>query len=132
MNNKERRKGELFWKTLNLFVNLTFLLLAITIMTILLKNDNYRADLLSYQVALTELRQDVNKANQSNFTYLEDKANRIAANQDSYQVNMSRRIEILEARQQSLEMRKRDNSRTINNNSAVVNGEPARGLGGKE
>lgn len=132
MNNKERRKGELFWKTLNLFVNLTFLLLAITIMTILLKNDNYRADLSSYQVALTELRQDVNKANQSNFTYLEDKANRIAANQDSYQVNMSRRIEILEARQQSLEMRKRDNSRTINNNSAVVNGEPARGLGGKE
>lgn len=122
----------MFWKTLNLFVNLTFLLLAITIMTILLKNDNYRADLLSYQVALTELRQDVNKANQSNFTYLEDKANRIAANQDSYQVNMSRRIEILEARQQSLEMRKRDNSRTINNNSAVVNGEPARGLGGKE
>lgn len=122
----------MFWKTLNLFVNLTFLLLAITIMTILLKNDNYRADLSSYQVALTELRQDVNKANQSNFTYLEDKANRIAANQDSYQVNMSRRIEILEARQQSLEMKKRDNSRTINNNSAVVNGEPARGLGGKE
>jgi len=128
----ERRKGDLFWKTLNLVVNLTFLLLAITIMSILLKNDNYRADLSSYQVALTELRQDVNKANQSNFTYLEDKANRIAANQDSYQVNMSRRIEILEARQQSLEMRKRDNSRIINNNSAVVNGEPARGLGGKE
>lgn len=128
----ERRKGELFWKTLNLFVNLTFLLLAITIMTILLKNDNYRADLSSYQVALTELRQDVNKANQSNFTYLEDKANRIAANQDSYQVNMSRRIEVLEARQQSLELRKRDNSRIINNNSAVVNGEHVRGLGGKE
>lgn len=128
----ERRKGELFWKTLNLLVNLTFLLLAITIMTILLKNDNYRADLSSYQVALTELRQDMNKANQSNFTYLEDKANRIAANQDSYQVNMTRRIEVLEARQQSLELRKRENSRIINNNSAVVNGEHTGGLGSKK
>lgn len=122
----------MFWKTLNLFVNLTFLLLAITIMTILLKNDDYRADLSNYQVALTELRYDVNKVNQSNFTYLEDKANRIAANQDSYQVNMTRRVEVLEARQQSLELRKRENSRIINNNSAVVNGEHAGGLGSKK
>lgn len=118
----ERRKGELFWKTLNLVVNCTFLLLAVTIMTILLKNDNYRADFSNYEIALQDLRQEVNKTNQSNFMYLEDKINRVAGNSDSYQVNTTRRIEVLEVRQQNLENRKRENSRIINNNSAVVNG----------
>lgn len=118
----ERRKGELFWKTLNLVVNCTFLLLAITIMTILLKNDNYRTDFSNYETALQDLRQEVNRVNQSNFMYLEDKINRVASNQDSYQVNTTRRIEVLEVRQQNLENRKRENSRIINNNSAVVNG----------
>lgn len=118
----ERRKGELFWKTLNLVVNCTFLLLAVTIMTILLKNDNYRADFSNYEIALQDLRQEVNKTNQSNFMYLEDKINRVAGNSDSYQVNTTRRIEVLEVRQQNLENRKRENSRIINNNSAIVNG----------
>lgn len=112
----------MFWKTLNLVVNCTFLLLAVTIMTILLKNDNYRTDFSNYEIALQDLRQEVNKANQSNFMYLEDKINRVASNQDSYQVNTTRRIEVLEVRQQNLENRKRENSRIINNNSAVVNG----------
>lgn len=120
----ERRKGELFWKTLNLVVNCTFLLLAITIMTILLKNDNYRTDFSNYEMALQGLRQEVNKVNQSNFMYLEDKINRVAGNQDSYQVNTTRRIEVLEVRQQNLENRKRDSNRIINNNSAIANSKP--------
>ena len=114
----------MFWKTLNLVVNCTFLLLAITIMTILLKNDNYRVDFSNYEIALQDLRQEVNKVNQSNSMYLEDKINRLASNKDSYQVNTTRRLKVLEARQQSLEDRKRDNSRIINNNSAIANGNP--------
>ena len=120
----DRRKGELFWKSLNLVVNLTFLLLAITIMTILLRNEAYRKDLSNYETSISELRAEINKVNQSNFIYLEDKINRTASNQDSYQVNMSRRIEVLETRQQMIEQRKRDGARIINNNSAVANGNP--------
>jgi hypothetical protein len=116
----ERRKGEMFWKTLNLVVNLTFLLLAVTIMVILLKNENYRDDFSSYEVAISDLRRDVNKVNQSNFIYLEEKINRLAGNQDSYQVNMSRRVDVLEVRQQSLENRKRDNTRIVNTNTNTV------------
>lgn len=118
----ERRKSEVFWKTLNLVVNLTFLLLAATITTILLKNENYRKDFSSYEVAIVDLRRDVNKANQSNFIYLEDKINRVAHNQDSYQTNMSRRLDVLEIRQQAVEDRRKDSSRIINNNTAISNG----------
>lgn len=117
----DRRKGNLFWKTLNLVVNCTFLLLAITIMTILLRNDNYRSDFSNYEVALQELRREVNKVNQSNFMYLEEKINRVASNQDSYQINMSRRVDVLEVRQQNLENRRKDNNRIINNNTAISN-----------
>ena len=120
-----RRKEDLFWKTLNLVVNCTFLLLAVTIMAILLRNENYRNDFADYESRLQDLRQEVNKVNQSNFMYLEDKINRVAGNQDSYQINMTRRIEVLEVRQQTLEDRKRDNNRIINNNSAIANGSPA-------
>lgn len=114
----------MFWKTLNLVVNCTFLLLAITIMTLLLRNESYRTDFAAYENSLQELRREVNKVNQSNFMYLEDKINRVAGNQDSYQINTTRRIEILEVRQQTLEQRKRDSSRIINTNSAIANGVP--------
>lgn len=113
----------MFWKTLNLIVNCTFLLLAVTIMTILLKNEGYRQDFSSYEVAIADLRRDLNKVHQSNFVYLEEKINRVAGNQDSYQTNMSRRVDVLEVRQQVLEDRKRDSSRIINNNNAIANGQ---------
>ena len=118
----ERRRGELFWKTLNLVVNCTFLLLAVTIMIILLKNESYRKDFSNYEVAIMDLRRDVNKVNQSNFVYLEDKINRVAHNQDSYQTNMSRRVDVLEVRQQVLENKRKDSNRIINTNTNSVSG----------
>ena len=116
----DRRKDSLFWKTLNLVVNLTFLLLAITIMTILLKNDNYRADMSGYEVALSELRQDVNKVNQSNFIYLEGKINAVATNQDSYQNNTTRRVDILEQRMKMLEEKRVERRNNIVNNNNIL------------
>jgi cell shape-determining protein MreC len=117
----DRRKDSLFWKTLNLVVNLTFLLLAVTIMTILLKNDSYRADVSSYEVALSELRQDVNKVNQSNFVYLEGKINAVATNQDSYQNNTTRRVDVLEQRMKTLEEKRLERRNNIvNNNNNIL------------
>lgn len=113
----------MFWKTLNLVVNLTFLLLAITIMTMLLRNDSYRTDLSNYEISLEQLGQDINRVNRSNFTYLEDKINRVAASQDSYQSNMTRRIEVIDARQKAI-LESRSHTRVINNNTATANGVP--------
>lgn len=111
----------MFWKVLNLVVNCTFLLLAVTIMTILLRNDAYRNDFANYQVALQDLQRDINKVNQSNFVYLEAKANRVAENQDSYQVNMSRRVDVLEERMKALESKRDASSRVTNTNTNIVN-----------
>jgi hypothetical protein len=120
----DRRKGDLFWKTLNLVVNLTFLLLAITIMTILLKNDNYRADVSSYETALSELRHNVNKVNQSNFIYLEGKINAVAANQDSYQNNTTRRVDVMEQRVKVLQEKRADRGSNIDNTNNNILSSP--------
>lgn len=110
----------MFWKTLSLVVNLTFLLLAITIMTILLKNDSYRADVSSYETALSELRHNVNKVNQSNFIYLEGKINVVATNQDSYQNNTTRRVDVLEQRMKALEEKRVERRNNIVNNNNIL------------
>ena len=126
----DRRRGELFWKALNLVVNLTFLLLAITIMTILLKNENYRADFKEYQASLMELREEWRRVSDANILYLEGKANRISENQDSYQLTTDRRVGLVEDRLKNLEQEnktlKLQNKSIINNlnyNNNIVNGE---------
>lgn len=111
----------MFWKILTLVVNLTFLLLASTIMVILLNNESYREDLFKYKLAVTELREESSKIRASNFSYLENKINRVAENQDSYQINMDRRLSVLENRQRMLEGKGSSGSRIINNNSAIAN-----------
>ena len=99
----------MFWKTLNLVVNLTFLLLAVTIMTILLRNDLQRGDFSNYESVLQSAKQEIHRVNQSNFIYLEGKTNAVASNQDSYQTNTARRLDVLEQRIKNLEDKKGNN-----------------------
>lgn len=117
----DRRKGDVFWKTLNLVVNLTFLLLAVTIMTILLRNDLQRGDFSNYESVLQSAKQEIHRVNQSNFIYLEEKTNRVASNQDSYQTNTARRLDVLEQRIKNLEDKRGNNPRIVNTNTNVVN-----------
>ena len=107
----------MFWKTLNLVVNLTFLLLAVTIMTILLRNDLQRGDFSNYESVLQSAKQEIHRVNQSNFIYLERKINAVASNQDSYQINTTRRVDVLEQRMKMLqEKRVERGSNIVNNN----------------
>lgn len=70
------------------------------------------------------LKKELQDQNLKNVYYLEARQNTISARQDDYQINVNRRIDVLESRMELLESRKRDNSRIINNNSAVANGTP--------
>jgi len=90
-------------------------------MTILLRNEAYRNDFANYEVALQDLQRNINKVNQSNFEYLETKINRVAENQDSYQINMSRRVDVLEERMKALESKRNVSPRVTNTNTNIVN-----------
>ena len=106
-------------------VDLAFLTLALVLVTILV-TDRYDSNKYStVSLEIQNLRNDVLNSSMKNFTYLEGKINRVSEVSDSYQNGMNRRISVLENRMESLEARKRDNSRIINTNSAIANGSPA-------
>ena len=100
-------------------VDLTFLALAVVLITTLLAD---RYDSVNEGVAAMEiqkLRKDIMDISMKNMIYLENKANRIAEASDSYQVDTYRRIQVLENRMESLEAR--SNSRVNNINTNTIN-----------
>lgn len=122
----EKEDG-MFFKALTTVVNLTFLLLSVTILVILLRNESYRSDLKNYEIALQTFQEQFRKVNDGNIHYFETRINRLSDNQDSYQNTTSSRLDILEVKVQKLEQQNKLNNKIINNNNSsavIVNGKP--------
>ena len=113
----DRRKGNVIQNTLQTLTSATFLLLASLLIYDRWDNSNNVA-------SIEALKKELQDQNLKNVYYLEARQNTISSRQDDYQVNVNRRIDVLENRMESLEARKRDNSRIINTNSAIANGSP--------
>lgn len=106
---------------LRTIVDLTFLALAVVLITTLLAD---RYDSVNEGVAamgIQKLRKDIMDISMKNMIYLENKANRISEASDSYQVDTYRRIQVLENRMESLEARNKSNSRVNNINTNTIN-----------
>lgn len=105
----------MFWQILNLLVNFTFLLLSVTIMTLLLRNENYREQMFDFTVSFEEYKEYNKKIQDNHLNYLEGRINRISANQDSYQETINSRIRVLESRITISEKMKQPERTFINN-----------------
>jgi len=106
---------------LRTIVDLTFLALAVVLITTLLAD---RYDSVNEGVAAMEiqkLRKDIMDISMKNMIYLENKVNRVAEASDSYQVDSYRRIQVLENRMESLEARNKSTSRVNNINTNTIN-----------
>ena len=114
---QDRRKGNVVHNILQTLTSAAFLLLASLLIYDRWDNSNNVA-------GIEALRKQLQDQNLKNVYYLEARQNTISSRQDTYQVNVNRRLDVLESRMESLESRKRDSSRIINNNSAVANGKP--------
>lgn len=113
----ERRKGYVLNNILQTLTSATFLLLASLLIYDRWENNNNTA-------SIEVLKKELQDQNLKNVYYLEARQNTISSRQDDYQINVNRRIDVLESKMESLELRKRDNSRIVNNNSAIANGNP--------
>ena len=106
---------------LRTIVDLTFLALAVVLITTLLAD---RYDSVNEGVAAMEiqkLRKDIMDISMKNMIYLENKVNRVAEASDSYQVDSYSRIQVLENRMESLEARSKSAPRVNNINTNTVN-----------
>ena len=113
----DRRKGHVLNNILQTLTSATFLLLA----SLLIYD---RWETYNNIASIEVLKKELQDQNLKNVYYLEARQNTISSRQDDYQINVNRRIAVLENRMESLELRKRDNSRIINNNSAIANSKP--------
>ena len=85
----DRRKGDVLNNTLQTFTSATFLLLACLLIYERWENNNNNANI---EVLRKEVQDLVNK----NLYYLEKRQDAISSRQDDYQVNVNRRITLLE------------------------------------
>ena len=92
-----------------------FLLLATLLIYDRWDNDNSTAN-------IDALRKELQDQNLKNVYFLEGRINRVAEVSDSYQNNVTRRLDVLEVRQQVLENKRKDNNRIINTNTNSVSG----------
>lgn len=93
----------MFWKILNIAVIFTFLLLALAVIASLYKTTVDIRSSESYYQDVKLLKADVEVVNQETKQELNSRLNLISSGQDSYQVNTSRRLDILEERLIKLE-----------------------------
>ena len=93
----------MFWTVVHRVVDLTFLILSVTILIVLLNISSDNADSSAFKKELSEVRQDMRKLSENTLTYLEGRVNKFAHSQDVYQVSTSRRIDLLESRVKKLE-----------------------------
>ena len=92
-----------------------FLLLATLLIYDRWDNDNSTAN-------IDALRKELQDQNLKNVYFLEGRINRVAEVSDSYQNNVTRRLDVLEIRQQVLENKRKDNNRIINTNTNSLSG----------
>lgn len=110
----------MFWILVDRIVNLTFLLLAILIITLLLNTSSANHEGLLFSEKLEAFRQETLKAMSNNITYVETRLNRVSETQDSYQVSSSSRMNVLEQRLGVLETADKKSQRVVNVNTNTL------------
>src|SRR3990172_2790134 len=84
-------------------VDLTFLVLALVLITTLLANRYDGAGYNAVHVEIQNVKKDVLDVSMKNVLYLENRVNRVTESSDSYQVSVNNRLGVLENRMQGLE-----------------------------
>lgn len=93
----------MIWKYIERLTTLSFLLLAV-VLTVKLTNNNVTDNRLeAFTLEVSSMKAEIRRVQDANLYYLEGKANKIAEQQDSYQVSTSSRLFIVEERLRSLE-----------------------------
>ena len=110
-------------------VDLTFLLLAVLLITILLRDMKVSDNNNNTQLNIEALRLEVTKVMSTNIQYMEGRINKLGETQDTYQVSTTHKVNLLEQKVEKLEKDNKNTNRIINNitnnNTNIVNGKVA-------
>lgn len=105
-------------------VDLTFLLLAVLLITVLLRDMKVANNSEHVALSLEALRLDISTVMSKNIEYVDGRLSKLGEVQDRYRVNTESRINLLGQKIERLEKESKGNTKIINtnNNLNVVNG----------
>lgn len=106
---------------LRTIVDMTFLLLAVIIIVVILKDTREREVVDNVRKDVEVVSKDLNSLIESNTTYLEKRINGTDERQDNYQSSTSRRIHVLEQRILKVETDTKQSTRITNTNINTIN-----------
>lgn len=109
----------MFWKIVERSTNLVFLLLAIVILSKQWNDDKVSSQVVAEKKVILDVLDN-------RTYYLESKINKVSELSDSYQLSMSRKVEIIEERMAMQEKQNRYariTQRQFNSQNVVVNGD---------
>ena len=106
----------MLWIIVDRVVNLTFLLLAAIIITILLQTRNKDSSDNNLYTSISVAENKLSKAISKNTEYFDTRVNNLARTQDEYQSSTHGKLSVLERRIENIEK-----NRANNKNSVVVN-----------
>lgn len=104
------------WIIVDRIVSLTFLLLAVTTLILLLNTTSATKEASNFSEKLELYKQESMKVMSNNINYVDGRLNKVAENQDSYQVSSDQRMYVLEMQVKQLMSDKKNNQKIVNNN----------------
>lgn len=111
----------MFWIIVDRCVNLTFLLLAIVIMSVLVRTSSTSIQTTDFSSQVMLVKQEALKAIGNNVNYFETRINRLSEQQDNYQNSTDQRLLILEQQIKPLMLDKKNSQKiNINNSSNAI------------
>lgn len=104
------------WIIIDRVVSLTFLLLAVTTLILLLNTSSATKEASNFGEKLELYKQESIKVMSGNINYMDGRLNKVAENQDSYQVSSDQRLYVLEMQVKQLMSDRKNNQKIVNNN----------------
>lgn len=104
------------WIIIDRVASVTFLLLAVTTLTLLLNTTSATKEGSNFSEKLELYKQESIKVMSNNINYMDGRLNKVAENQDSYQVSSDQRMYVLEMQVKQLMSDKKNNQKIVNNN----------------
>lgn len=104
------------WTIIDRVVSLTFLLLAVTTLILLLNTTAATKEASNFSEKLELYKLESQKVMANNIAYIDNRLNKNAENQDSYQVSTDQRMYIIEQRLLQLQTANKNNQKVIQTN----------------
>lgn len=111
----------MLWVIIERIVQILTLTLLIIMISITMTNNKSSEDFGNFGLKLSQYKQETLDVIAKNVDYVDGRLNRIAENQDFYQVRMDQRVYIVEAQMKALQADKKLNQKVIQNNIQTQN-----------